>query len=379
MLPAKELNLDNETAELLGSCGELVFHSSVRTDVGRKRTDNQDSYGVLHSNDVAFYVVADGMGGANGGATASAMAVNMLARGVASAKESLSTAFLKQKIIHCNTRVFQTSREQEELTGMGSTVVCLALTSSKAFYSHAGDSRLYLIRNSQIQQLTRDHTLVQDLLDSGTIKPDQSINNSIGHMLTEVVGHTNSIQIEASEIKDGAKPGDKFLLCCDGVTNYVKDDEFINIIQNNSPVEATNILIDLSNKRGGKDNSTAIVIHVEDYNKLDQIQESTGITIPAISSEDIHLSTDLYINGMGEFDLQSTSTENSDSENLIIPETEHLQTPPSYPAHSGKSVISSILLVTFLGMILGLALGFSFVSYQNSEIQQTGEQISKSA
>lgn len=238
---------------------------AVGTDVGRRREENQDSFGVMDDPDLKFYIVADGMGGAKGGGTASNKAIATVTAGLRNAPE-----FGPQQIISAvkdaNASIFEQGSSDDSLQGMGTTFVGLAFAGSRMFIVNVGDSRAYRIRNGDISQLTSDHTLVRELLRTGAISAEQAENHPVAHMLTRSLGPTPEVEVDCVLCPDGPARHDVYLLCSDGLYNLVQDQEMLAIVQENSLDEAVQCLIDLANDRGGTDNITVILIEVgEEY------------------------------------------------------------------------------------------------------------------
>lgn len=257
----------------------LRFRHAVRSDVGRHRTENQDSYAYVYARESGLFLVADGMGGARGGATASALAVDVIAREALDADGRISEDSLRHAIERANSVIFERSRTDEKLTGMGTTVVALAVSEDSALVAHVGDSRLYLLRHAKLLRLTRDHTLVQELIDSGAISPDQAENHPIAHMLTRSLGPVGAVDVETKLLSYPVEVGDRFLLCCDGLYNLVSDQEIEEILGSQEPEEAAEYLVALANERGGTDNITVEIVEIY------AAEEGEGPYLPADQQE----------------------------------------------------------------------------------------------
>ena len=238
------------------------FRDAVLSDVGLRRNENQDSFSIVHSSGTSLYVVADGMGGARGGATASSIAVSVIARHAFTDTGMISRPSLKKAIELANTAIFQRSKRDEDLAGMGTTVVALAFVKDVALIAHVGDSRIYHIRVDSVRQLTRDHTLVQELVDSGAIPPEEAESHPIAHMLTRSLGPAEDVEVEIQALGETLEPGDRFLLCSDGLYNLVNEKELLDAVSTKSPQEAVRSLVDLALERGGTDNVTVEIIEV---------------------------------------------------------------------------------------------------------------------
>ncbi len=233
----------------------------MKSDIGRRRSENQDAYGYVTNSGYRLYVVADGMGGAKGGATASAIAIDLITKYAADETGQITEASLRQAILRANAVIFHEGRKSEQFSGMGTTMVALAIVGNDAFAAHVGDSRLYRFRNGELDQLTNDHTLVRELIDSGAISSQQAENHPISHMLTRSLGPTASVQGDV-RLLGGLATGDKYLLCCDGLYNMVKEKEILEILSRFDVETAVGALVNLANERGGTDNITVQLIEL---------------------------------------------------------------------------------------------------------------------
>jgi len=239
------------------------------TDVGKKRTHNEDYFGFFErAPGEILAIVADGMGGHASGEVASRMGVEMIhdiyskERSDKSVLEALKSAFQIT-----NFTILQKSLEQESLNGMGTTATALVLTNDQAFIGHMGDSRAYLFRNSTISQLTKDHSLVERMVDQGLLSREEAYS----HPQKNVIYKTLGVNMDAGLDLLGPIPvtiGDIFLLCSDGLTNLVTDEEMLNIVSKEPPQRACNSLILLANQRGGQDNITVQILTTKRSKKI---------------------------------------------------------------------------------------------------------------
>ena len=237
-----------------------------KSDIGRVRSSNQDSFAAGEIYDAAWAVVCDGMGGANGGNIASGIAVKTISDCVLSAyhsdmKSNSIIAMLESSITAANLNVFDEAVDHPELKGMGTTVVSAIVSKDSAIIAHAGDSRAYLISNGIISQITRDHSIVQNMVEKGEITPDEAKNDPRKHVITRALGVNEDISIEFNEI-EFAK-GSILLLCTDGLTNFVSSSEISKIIAENNIDRAPFALVDAANAGGGSDNITVVLISNE--------------------------------------------------------------------------------------------------------------------
>ncbi len=237
---------------------------AARTDVGRVRKGNEDT---LHADANAhrgIFIVADGMGGHAAGEIASEMAVEIVSKSLSSLND-LESADAKDQVAdalrEANRAVFQRTQLEVEKAGMGTTASALLLSDSHYLIGHIGDSRIYLVRDGQMVQLTRDHSLVQEQVDAGLLTAEQARRHPQSNVITRCIGMANEIE---PEILDGeAKMGDCFLLASDGLTGMVEDRRIQQLLLSRAaPARIVDALIYEANNNGGNDNITAVVVRV---------------------------------------------------------------------------------------------------------------------
>lgn len=220
------------------------------TDIGLVRATNQDNFYIDKS--CKWAVVADGMGGHNGGETASSMAVEEI-------KKSMAQGVgLKESISNANTMVYRASVENPDLLGMGTTVVMCEIIGGRANIAHVGDSRAYIYRGGKLKQITKDHSIVQQLIDSGTINEEQARYHPQRNLITRAVGTEKNILVDYETVE--FSDGDYILICSDGLSSYVFENEITDIIANTRTADVTGKLIEAANNSGGKDNITVVLI-----------------------------------------------------------------------------------------------------------------------
>ena len=226
------------------------------TNVGKVRKNNEDSLLVTEPN---IFVAADGMGGAAAGEVASKILVDTVKNFLANVPEPLDEKVLSKSILKSNAAILREAKENPNLRGMGTTATILHIYKDQAYFAHVGDSRLYRLKNSVLEQMTLDHSYVESLVRSGDLTPAQAKVHPMKNILMQAVGAMEDIQVETGNFKvDG---GEKFLLCTDGLTNMVDDDDIKKIL-----IESTNPAEDLINaalEGGGYDNITAIVVYAD--------------------------------------------------------------------------------------------------------------------
>lgn len=236
----------------------------AKSDIGKAREMNQDAYYASQPSDtVGLYIVADGMGGYNGGEIASTIAVtatkNYIETNFAETehtKEKLQE-LVKNAIEYANMLVYEKSKEVQELEGMGTTIEVALVHNNRVYIGHIGDSRIYRIRKNFIRKLTTDHSYVEKLVKDGTISRDEAVHHPKKNMLTKALGCTSFVEPDVT-VK-GFLKDDILVLTSDGLTNMVSDEEIYRTIIDNIEV-ATDKLVDKANEAGGLDNITLIIV-----------------------------------------------------------------------------------------------------------------------
>jgi len=234
---------------------------TFRTDKGIKRPANEDSCAVFPLDFTScFAVVCDGMGGENAGVLASKMAVDTIVERIKNGwrsdmKEDSVNNLLLTSITAANIFVYDFSCSDKKYNGMGTTVVACIVKDNTAFFAHAGDSRAYVC-GQKLTSVTRDHSVVQDLLDKGYITEAQARNHPQKNIITRALGVDEVIDIDFNTVE--INENEKILLCSDGLTNYVSEEDIFSIVtEEDEPAEK---LIKAANSNGGGDNVTAVVI-----------------------------------------------------------------------------------------------------------------------
>ena len=253
-----------------------VIRGAVKSDVGKRRRKNEDAFGFFPELDL--YIVADGMGGHAAGQVASALAVETIRRSIIeTADEDLTAATdnaghhsvgarrLVIALQNANERVLQTSRNDPNMRGMGTTVAAVMFDAPSEVVAvcHAGDTRVYRVRDASIEQLTEDHTVVGQLVREGQLKPEDVRSSKHRHVLTQAVGANDVLHPELR--LEEPQSGDVYLVCSDGVHDVVTQDEMLACIARVSKdlTVACEELIQMANERGGKDNSTVLIVSCE--------------------------------------------------------------------------------------------------------------------
>jgi protein phosphatase len=238
--------------------------------VGRKRSHNEDSF--LLDDELQLYVVADGMGGHAGGGTASRLAVETIDKelrglwqnqdgplfGRYPLQDSPLPEAIRTAVERACQTIFNAAQEDPSLAGMGTTVISLLIKDEYAFFAHVGDSRAYLVRGDLIQQISEDHSLVNEQIKAGMITPEEAKHSRYRNIITRSVGFEEEVQVDVMGLV--SEPGDLFVLCSDGLANMLEDQELFDIVKRHSLKEIPQQLVNLANDRGGDDNVTVIVV-----------------------------------------------------------------------------------------------------------------------
>lgn len=241
---------------------------AARTDKGMHRELNEDSFNIISGNgDVpAVFIVADGMGGHNSGEIASKAAVDYISGAILSSPGRLGSDNgiideMKMLLAETNRNVYEKSLEMPENNGMGTTMTVAAAVGGTMYIGHIGDSRLYLIRDGSMKLLTTDHSYIEEMVRNGSITREEAKSHPRKHMITRALGCT--AEVEADIYNCRMEAGDTFLLCTDGLTNMLVEDEIRELASGNAPDTACEALVKRANDDGGEDNITVIVIKNE--------------------------------------------------------------------------------------------------------------------
>lgn len=234
------------------------------SDVGKIRKVNEDSYYIPEPDDkVKIFMIADGIGGQTHGQFAGMMTVENVVRNIYRDIENEDkSAMLKNAIKNANNTLINYASENEEFKGMGSTLVSLLIYDSKAYITHAGDSRCYMIRNNVISQITIDNSYVEYLLQKGVINTEQAKNHPQKNLIIKAIGMDENLELDMDIID--IRDGDIFLLCSDGLSSGVLDEDMLHIIRKKKKdlQKAVEELVKTAKQNDGHDNITAILMEV---------------------------------------------------------------------------------------------------------------------
>ena len=238
-----------------------------KTDVGKRRTNNEDSlYSKIYDKDLALFIVADGLGGYNSGEVASQMLTKSMSKYVEShlsVIESLDDSkiqdVMKNALNYANSEIFELEKTDEKYQSMATTVVVVLFTKSKIYYLCVGDSRIYYIdtKKEKIEQITEDDTYVNELLRINVINEEDVDSHPKKHMLTKAVGIMKNIDAKINILD---KEKGYLLLCTDGITNMIKNNILLDIFKNNEFEDIADNLIQIANSNGGIDNITVTIV-----------------------------------------------------------------------------------------------------------------------
>lgn len=259
------------------------LHVAAHSHPGSRRRENEDRYGVsaftledANRTPALLAVLADGIGGHRAGEVAAELAVEAISRFVAASDASQPVQTLQQAIISASQLVHARAETDPNLTGMGSTVACAWVIGMKLFTASVGDSRIYLVRDGMIHQVSTDHTWVQEAIEQGTLTPEQARAHPNAHVIRRYLGSSQEVvpdtrlRLHNDESDLHARgnqgvslsPGDLLLLCSDGLTDLVNDTEILASLMTRSLRDALEELVLLANRRGGHDNITIVTLRV---------------------------------------------------------------------------------------------------------------------
>jgi PPM family protein phosphatase len=243
----------------------MTFEFFEALDTGRARTNNEDSVSI--DEGVSLAVLADGMGGYNAGEVASSMATSFiraeLGRWLREASTSATDTEVRRAMDICvdnaNRAIFNAANSNPQYAGMGTTLVVAVFRELRLLVGHVGDSRAYRMRGGRLQQITRDHSLLQEQVDAGLITPEQAAFSANKNLVTRAVGVEDTVLLETHLHE--VQPGDMFLMCSDGLSDMLDDASIAQVLQmHESLAAAGNALVEAANDAGGKDNISLVLV-----------------------------------------------------------------------------------------------------------------------
>jgi PPM family protein phosphatase len=240
------------------------------TDVGCERAENEDSYCYAEPESDEellkrgrLVVIADGMGGQEGGQIASGIAVDTVREVFLNGPAGNPAAALESAYLSAHLAIQDYAREHPEFTGMGTTCTSAVLHDGHVTFGHVGDSRLYLLRGGTIGRLTRDQSYVQHMVEIGVISPEEAATHPSRNILTSALGAATNVEADFAEEPIRLESSDVLLFCTDGLHGLVSDDEMLEVSSENSPREACVKLVEMAKSRGGPDNITIQIVRIE--------------------------------------------------------------------------------------------------------------------
>jgi len=252
----------------------LEIHASVATNRGCVRAENQDAAVFSRPADDralsthgVIALVADGMGGCNGGEVASAMACERIPRTYFAGNGPAPVA-LRAALETVNAEIYQAAQAQPDLRGMGTTAVAFAVTSSHGWLAYVGDSRLYLIRRGQIYRMSEDHSMVFEMVHKGLLTAAEARNHEDRNVLSRALGSRPQVEVSCWEEPFPIQPGDRYLLCSDGLHDLVTDEKMLDLARSGELSDATANLVRTANENGGHDNISVILLEAVDAEPL---------------------------------------------------------------------------------------------------------------
>src|ERR671924_535984 len=249
-----------------------VAEEAHKTDTGRQRHANEDSYFAR----APLFAVADGMGGAQAGEVASRIAAGAFERGTFS-DEAPAEGQLEQIAQRANREIHKLAQEDSSRAGMGTTLTAALVHDDEVALSHVGDSRAYVLRDGRLKRLTKDHSLVEELRRQGRLTEEQAEEHPQRSIITRALGPEPSVNVDTMTFP--ARDGDVFLLCSDGLTTMVADEEIRDILVNSRSLRsAVNKLVDAANRGGGRDNITAVAFRVAETEAMEAEEGATLIS-----------------------------------------------------------------------------------------------------
>jgi PPM family protein phosphatase len=254
-----------------------IVEEAARTDTGRQRHANEDSY---HARS-PVYVVADGMGGAQAGEVASRIAADAFDEDIGDGNPEEQLA---DRAREANRRIFDLARADASHSGMGTTLTGALLSKDEVTIVHVGDSRAYLFRDGELRQLTRDHSLVEELRRRGQLTPEEAEDHPQRSIITRALGPEPDVELDVHTHQ--ARSGDVFLLCSDGLTSMVREEQVQEIVAGSSSLQAmVDRLVDEANRAGGRDNITVIAFRVGGDEAADGVGDETMLNVAAADGE----------------------------------------------------------------------------------------------
>lgn len=256
---------------------KVVSLLGAKTDLGRVRENNEDKFEFYQPEDVdtlarkgAFYAVADGMGGHSAGQIASELALKTAIGAYYADPSPIVEDSLRGAMQQANALIYDAARAITERSGMGTTVTALVIRGDEAFIAQVGDSRCYRVRDGKIQQITDDHSWVNEQIKRGALSEEEALMSPFRNVITRSLGNTPNVEVDI--FTEDLRVGDQFLLCSDGLSGDVTADEMRDLLRDRAPSHAAWDLVSLALERGGRDNITVLILAVRDMIKNERTE-----------------------------------------------------------------------------------------------------------
>jgi protein phosphatase len=314
---------------------------AVASDTGRKRRRNEDNYVVAPP----LFAVADGMGGAQAGEVASQLAASALEAGDSDAQEA--TKRIDELIQEANRRIFDRASTDPSASGMGTTMTVALVEGMTVAIGHVGDSRAYLVRGEQMEQLTEDHSLVNELVKSGKLSEEEAQAHPQRSVITRAVGTDPNVDVDGFTIE--AEESDIFLICSDGLSDMVEDEEILELVLANRDNldKAVKALVSAANRGGGEDNITAVAFRIS--SEAAPSLEDT-VAMPALTGDE-------------EPDEQTREYPERDGhgDTMVVPPGELLEEPIAHEAPPVPAADARRVRIVLIGIVLLLLVAAAIV------------------
>ena len=326
-----------------------VVEQAALTDVGRQRDANEDSYVVSDTSLGPVFAVADGMGGAQAGEVASQTAAEVFET---TSSEGTPEQRLTSLVLEANRRIFELAQGDESLKGMGTTLTAAMLDDDGVSVGHVGDSRAYRLRDGKLEQLTHDHSLVAELERSGQLSPGAAEHHPQRSIITRALGPEPEVEVDAHT--HAARSGDVYLICSDGLTSMIADDEVEGLLRGAGDLHsAADSLVRAANQSGGKDNITVVLFRVDEDDGAAREDDS----------QDTPSGSDTIHQGLTADDVQAAVAEQEASSAkrrapITPPEGKPAAAAGAGPNHRLRRWVAGLVAIVVLAVIgVGLWLG----------------------
>ena len=238
----------------------MKFAYVKESRVGLKRINNEDAVGIFEADGGLLTIVCDGLGGNNAGEIASSLSVEVIYNSFRGSEEQDYLKRIKSSIEAANKSIKEESSRQDKYDGMATTAEILFIKDKTAYWGHVGDSRIYNLKNGKLKQLTKDHSLIQKLIDDGYLTLNQAETHPNKNIIMRALGDSDSVEIDLSKLKLVPSDNYKFLVCTDGVTNVIHNDELEKLLRNKDTENISRNLTSLIEKRGAPDNFSFVIL-----------------------------------------------------------------------------------------------------------------------